>query len=56
MAERYASRDDYLDQVRGAVQSLVEEGYLLEEDVLRVVEGAARRYDWYYGGESQAAS
>jgi hypothetical protein len=56
MTERYASRDDYLDQVRVAVQTLVEEGYLLKEDVLRVVEGAARRYDWYYGGESQAAS
>jgi hypothetical protein len=31
--ERYASREDYLARVRDAAKKLVDEGYLLEEDV-----------------------
>jgi hypothetical protein len=33
IAERYASRSDYLARVRDAAQALVKDGYLLEEDV-----------------------
>ena len=45
IAERYASRDDYLAQVRQAAQTLVQEGYLLAEDVEEVVAQAAQHYD-----------
>jgi hypothetical protein len=48
--ERYASRDDYLRQVRDAAHSLVAEGYLLAEDVEGVVEQAGQRYDYFVGG------
>ncbi len=47
--ERYASREDYLDQVTRAVMDLVAEGYLLEEDVPEVVELAGRKYDYFSG-------
>jgi len=43
--ERYASREAFLEQVRGAARELVREGYMLEEDVDLVVERSARRYD-----------
>ena len=51
--ERYASRDDYLDQVTKAANDLVAEGYLLEEDIPEVVELAGRKFDYYAadGGE-----
>ncbi len=45
LAERYANRDAYLDQVRKAALSLADERYLLDEDVELVVENCARRYD-----------
>jgi hypothetical protein len=45
IAERYASRDDYLEQVRQATHALVREGYLLAEDVEEVVGQAAQHYD-----------
>lgn len=44
IAERYPSKTDYLAQVRRAVQALVEEGYLLAEDLDFVVDQAAERY------------
>ena len=47
--ERYASREDYLRQVREAAQALVEARYLLAEDVHGVVERAAGRYDYFRG-------
>ena len=43
--ERYASRDDYLRQVEERGRELVEEGYMLAEDLEEVVAQAARRYD-----------
>ena len=45
--ERYADRDDYLEQVNRAVLDLVAEGYLLEEDVEEVVDLAGRKYDYF---------
>jgi len=45
LAERYGSRDDYLDQVRAAADALVGQRYLLAEDVGLCVDIAAVRYD-----------
>ena len=47
--ERYDSREDYLRQVDEAARSLLEEGYLLAEDLEEVLEKAARRYDHFLG-------
>jgi hypothetical protein len=49
IAERYASRDDYLARVRQATQTLVHEGYLLAEDVEEVIGQAAQHYDLLCG-------
>ena len=43
--ERYASREDYLMQVQSAAEALVEQGYMLPEDLVTVAEHAAERYD-----------
>jgi hypothetical protein len=43
--ERYPSRARYLDQVRQAAQRLVDDGYLLAEDIELVVGQALRRYE-----------
>ena len=55
--ERYSSKDDYLGQVRRAAQALVDEGYLLAEDIETVAEQASERYDLFRNrvGEPQAA-
>src|SRR5204863_462109 len=45
IAERYGSRDDYLKRVRAAARALVEDGYLLEEDVETSLTFAARMWD-----------
>ena len=45
--ERYVSREDYLGRVRKAAQTLVDEGYLLEEDLEVVAEQASERYDLF---------
>jgi Alpha/beta hydrolase domain len=45
IAERYPSRDVYLEQVRQAARQLVEDGYLLAEDLELLVGQAAERYD-----------
>jgi hypothetical protein len=50
--ERYASKEDYLDRVEGVAKDLTAERYLLEEDIERVTEMAAERYDLL---ESQVA-
>jgi hypothetical protein len=43
--ERYASREDYLAQVRRAAEALVRDGYLLAEDVAVSLAAAARFWD-----------
>lgn len=43
--ERYTSQENYLEQVKKAAQGLVNEGYLLAEDLLTVIEQAALRYE-----------
>ena len=47
--ERYASREDYLEQVARAAMDLVAEGYMLEEDVGEAVDLAGRKYDYFVG-------
>jgi hypothetical protein len=43
--ERYASREEYLAQVRQQARLLVQAGYLLEDDVDLSVKAAARLWD-----------
>jgi hypothetical protein len=45
IAERYPSRARYLGQVRQEAQRLIDEGYLLAEDLELVVGQASRRYE-----------
>ena len=47
IGERYLSKEDYLERTEKASQFLVEEGYMLAEDVERVMEDAALRYDYF---------
>lgn len=54
LEERYASREEYLQKVRGAASELVQQGYLLAEDVTWIENGAARRYDYYSGHHRHA--
>jgi hypothetical protein len=44
--ERYASRDEYLGRIAAAALSLVDERFLLPEDVPDIIRRAARHYDW----------
>jgi phosphoenolpyruvate carboxylase len=47
--ELYASKDEYLERVRAASQQLVDEGYLLAEDVDEVAKRAELRFDRFRG-------
>ncbi|MGE3541261.1 MAG: alpha/beta hydrolase domain-containing protein [Candidatus Tectimicrobiota bacterium] len=47
--ERYASREDYLQQVQRAAEVLVQQGYLLAEDMATMLEQAAQRYARFAG-------
>lgn len=49
IAERYESRDHYLDRVRSAAEELVQERLLLREDIERCVERAAAQWDALIG-------
>lgn len=44
--ERYESRADYMQRVEKVALRLVQEGYLIEEDVETVVEAAGEHWDW----------
>jgi hypothetical protein len=44
--ERYSSRTDYVQRVEEAAKKLVQERYLLQEDVAGVVEAAGQHWDW----------
>ena len=48
--ERYPSREDYLITVATAAQDLVDQGYMLAEDLSATVEQAAQRYDLFSRG------
>jgi hypothetical protein len=47
--ERYLSKEDYLGQVKQAAEALVQQGYLLAEDLTTVAEHASQRYDLFRG-------
>ena len=46
IAERYASREVYLDRITKAAQDLVQQRYLLADDVADVMTQAAAHWDW----------
>ena len=54
LEERYSSREDYLGRVRNAAQELVEGRYLLADEIERVVDQAAQRYDLLHQQVPQA--
>jgi hypothetical protein len=45
IAARYCGKAAYLDQVSHAAQSLIDAGYLLPEDLERILAQSARRWD-----------
>ncbi|MBV8084349.1 MAG: hypothetical protein JO247_05995 [Chloroflexi bacterium] len=45
IAERYASKQQFLDKVRAAAEELVEQRYMLAGDVAALVEASAQRWD-----------
>jgi hypothetical protein len=47
--ERYVSKEDYLRRVKQAAEILVQQGYLLAEDLPTVTEQASQRYDMFRG-------
>jgi hypothetical protein len=47
--ERYPSKEDYLVRVKQAAEALVQQGYLLAEDLPTVTEQASQRYDLFRG-------
>jgi hypothetical protein len=55
--ERYSSREDYLERVKQAAQALINERYVLAEDLERILDQAAQHYDLLRGRvkEAQAA-
>ncbi|MDA1258287.1 MAG: alpha/beta hydrolase domain-containing protein [Chloroflexi bacterium] len=53
IAERYSSRDHYLQLVKEKAVALVADRYMLEEDVERVVEQAGVRWDWFTNGRGE---
>ena len=53
--ERYASKADYLRQVQQVAEALVQQGYLLAEDLPTVAEQAAQRSDMFRGQQGYRA-
>ena len=45
IAVRYPGKVTYLDEVRHAAQCLIDAGYLLPEDLERILAQSARRWD-----------
>jgi Alpha/beta hydrolase domain len=54
IAERYLSKEDYLGRVKQAAEALVQQGYLLAEDLPTIAEQASQRYDLFRGRVSAA--
>ncbi|HEX8968690.1 MAG TPA: alpha/beta hydrolase domain-containing protein [Chloroflexota bacterium] len=52
IAERYPSREVFLERIGGAATALVVEGYLLADDVEPLVGASARRWDEFMGLDS----
>lgn len=45
IAERYASKEGYLERVRACAEGLVRQRYLVEDDIEPIVAASARRWD-----------
>jgi hypothetical protein len=43
--ERYASKEDYLDRVKQATEAMIDQRYILEEDLRTVADQAAQHYE-----------
>jgi hypothetical protein len=56
IAERYTSKDDYLERVRQAAQTLVQERYLLAEEVEDIIGQAAQHYDLLLCGSNTSTA
>jgi hypothetical protein len=54
--ERYPGKAAYLDQVRHAAQRLIDVGYLLAEDLERILAQSARRWDLLAAAQESAAA
>jgi hypothetical protein len=48
IAERYASRAAYLEEVRRTTRELIEKRHVLGEDLEAIVERAGKRWDWIH--------
>ena len=46
IAERYASKADYLERVRHAARELIASRHVLAEDLEAIVERAGKCWDW----------
>jgi len=47
--ERYQNREQYLNLITKSADNLVAKGYLMKEDIPRIVEQAGSRWDWIIG-------
>jgi hypothetical protein len=50
--ERYGTRSEYMQRVEAAADRLVQERFLLQEDVKPIVEAAGQHWDWTMGPTS----
>ncbi|MCI0867148.1 MAG: hypothetical protein J4N89_11460 [Chloroflexi bacterium] len=53
IAERYASKEEYLRLVEESARALIDEGYMLEEDLEPVVERAGSKFDYFVGNGNE---
>jgi hypothetical protein len=44
--ERYKSKDEYLERITKSANDLAAKGYLMKEDIPRIVQQAGARWDW----------
>ena len=52
IAERYSSKEEFLLQVEAEARALIDERYMLEEDLERVVERAGSKFDYFLGNNN----
>jgi Alpha/beta hydrolase domain len=48
ITDRYSDKNDYLEKAKRAAKSLTDAGYLLDEDVPRVMNRAVQTWDWIH--------
>ena len=46
LEERYASKEDFMGQVKAAVEKLIEQGFLAESDLESQIKQSGERWDW----------